>query len=185
MVKEDRRVGKTRRALQEALITLILERGYETLRVQDVLDRADVGRTTFYAHFYDLRDLLDSEFEVLQREFEAHMADHSTETSIWDLSRLVFEHAGRYQALYKAVAGKDSGRMIQANLHQYLSTQISSRLKVAHWKADPPVALDMLEHHLASTLIALLSYWLDNGLTHSAEEMAEYYQALVSGRWMP
>ena len=56
--RPDRRVGKTRRALKEALTDLILEKGYEGVTVQDVIDRADVGRSTFYAHFIDKDDLL-------------------------------------------------------------------------------------------------------------------------------
>ena len=56
--RPDRRVGKTRKALKEALTDLILEKGYEAVTVQDVIDRADVGRSTFYAHFVDKDDLL-------------------------------------------------------------------------------------------------------------------------------
>src|SRR4029079_15081989 len=56
--KPDRRVARSRRALKEALTDLILEQGYESVTVQDVMDRADVGRSTFYAHFLDKDDLL-------------------------------------------------------------------------------------------------------------------------------
>src|SRR4029079_1728498 len=56
--KADRRVARTRRALKEALTDLILEGGYESGTVQDVIARADVGRSTFYAHFLDKDDLL-------------------------------------------------------------------------------------------------------------------------------
>ena len=56
--RPDRRVARSRRALKEALTDLILEQGYESVTVQDVIDRADVGRSTFYAHFVDKDDLL-------------------------------------------------------------------------------------------------------------------------------
>ena len=56
--KPDRRIGKTRKALKEALTDLILERGYEAVTVQEVISRADVGRSTFYAHFVDKDALL-------------------------------------------------------------------------------------------------------------------------------
>ena len=55
---EDRRIARTHRLLQEALISLMGERGYDILTVQDIIDRADVGRSTFYAHFKDKEDLL-------------------------------------------------------------------------------------------------------------------------------
>lgn len=173
----DRRVKKTRKALQEALIALILEKGYEAITVQDVLERADVGRSTFYAHFYDLEDLLQSEFEILQAEFEQHLSKQAAPPSIWELSRLMFQHAESYKRLYKAVVGKESGRIINATLHQYLSRQIHESL--AHESKNEIVPLELLEHYLVSSFMALLSYWLDRNAPYSAEEMAVMYARLV------
>jgi AcrR family transcriptional regulator len=64
-VNTDRRVRRTRRALHDALLTLMTEKSYDAVTVQDIIDRADVGRSTFYSHFTDKRDLLDSGFEDL------------------------------------------------------------------------------------------------------------------------
>jgi AcrR family transcriptional regulator len=176
----DRRVLKTRQALQKALISLMIEKGYESLTVQDVLDRANVGRSTFYAHFYDLDDLLESEFEVLQAEFEQHIASHGSAMSIWELSRLVFQHAQAYKALYKAVVGKEAGQFIQAHLRRYLTEQIRIRLKTDYAdRLDELLTLDILEHYLVNNFMGLLTYWLDKDLSHSAEQMAELYEELV------
>jgi AcrR family transcriptional regulator len=62
----DRRVQRTRKLLQEALMTLILEKGYEAMTIQDIIDRANVGRATFYNHFLDKQDLLVSGFAELR-----------------------------------------------------------------------------------------------------------------------
>lgn len=56
--KTNRRVQRTRRRLREALIALVLERGWERTTVQDVCDRADVGCSTFYLHFQSKEKLL-------------------------------------------------------------------------------------------------------------------------------
>ena len=66
--RPDRRISKTRRALKKALTELILELGYEDVTVQDVIDRADVGRSTFYAHFVDKDDLLMAILAELQND---------------------------------------------------------------------------------------------------------------------
>ncbi len=68
--KEDRRVGRTRKLLEDALHDLIVEKGYEAVTVQDIIDRANVGRSTFYAHYTDKQQLLFSHFADL----EAHLA---------------------------------------------------------------------------------------------------------------
>ena len=59
----DRRVQRTRRLLQDALVATVIEKGYEAATVQDIIDRADVGRATFYAHFADKQTLLTSRLE--------------------------------------------------------------------------------------------------------------------------
>jgi len=59
----DRRIRRTRQALQGALVTLMAEKGYEAVTVQDVIDRADVGRSTFYAHYSDKSVLLQDSLE--------------------------------------------------------------------------------------------------------------------------
>ena len=63
---EDRRIQRTRALLLSALLDLIVERGYEELTVQDIVDRANVGRSTFYKHFLDKRALLLSGVDGLQ-----------------------------------------------------------------------------------------------------------------------
>src|ERR1700754_1124415 len=73
MGQDDRRVRRTRRLLREALIALVAERGYERVTVQDVLDRADVGRSTFYAHFRDKEALFASCFDDLRADLRRHL----------------------------------------------------------------------------------------------------------------
>ncbi len=63
--KPDRRIQRTRQLLHEALITLILEKGYDAITVQDILERANLGRSTFYAHYQDKEALLLSGFQEL------------------------------------------------------------------------------------------------------------------------
>jgi AcrR family transcriptional regulator len=61
--KPDGRVARTRDRLGDAMIALILEKPFDSITVQDVLDRAGVGRSTFYAHYKDKDDVLISEVD--------------------------------------------------------------------------------------------------------------------------
>jgi len=67
----DRRAARTRRALHEALISLILRKGYDAVTIQEIIDEADVGRATFYAHYRGKEDLLRGGFEILRTELKA------------------------------------------------------------------------------------------------------------------
>src|SRR5829696_7836983 len=68
----DRRVQKTRKLLQDALIELVAEKGYEAVTIQEILDKANVGRSAFYAHFQDKDQLLHTILDHLAELFEQH-----------------------------------------------------------------------------------------------------------------
>src|SRR4030081_4055369 len=63
----DRRISRSRATLQHALTSLILKKGYEAIAIQDICDEANVGRSTFYAHYTSKDDLKRSGFEPLRR----------------------------------------------------------------------------------------------------------------------
>src|SRR3954466_4722486 len=73
--KEDRRSRRTRQLLGDALVELMLEKHFESITVQDILDRADVGRSTFYAHYTDKESLLLSQIEHIIHEMEEYASD--------------------------------------------------------------------------------------------------------------
>ncbi len=115
----DRRVQRTRRALREALIALILERGWDGFSVQDVCDRADVGRSTFYTHFADKEDLVGGGFEDLRRTLRAPLATCGGEPArSFRFSRGLIEHAHEQQRLFRALIGKRSGHLVQKKFRE-------------------------------------------------------------------
>src|SRR5215218_9787371 len=90
----DRRIQRTRQLLLDALSALILEKGYEAMTVQDVIDRANIGRSTFYVHFQDKEDLLLKGVETLWSALEQHLREAvPVEENIWNVSLSMFEHA--------------------------------------------------------------------------------------------
>ncbi len=114
----DRRVQRTRRTLREALIALILERGWDGFSVQDVCDRADVGRSTFYTHFADKEDLVGGGFEDLRRGLRAQLAASGGPARPLGFSRGLIEHAHEQQRLFRALIGKRSGQLVQKKFRE-------------------------------------------------------------------
>src|SRR5258707_15719817 len=98
---EDRRIRRTRRLLRDGLLALVLEKGYDQITVQDILERADVGRATFYAHFRDKDDLLvsgaDDLRESLRQQMSAFVASHGEmPPERFDVTEMLFEHAAKH-----------------------------------------------------------------------------------------
>ena len=107
----DRRVRRTRKLLHDAFISLAIEKGYEKTTIQDILDRADVGRSTFYVHYPDKEALLTASFDEMHEQLERQLADVPA-TSPVDVAlpaALLFEHAYRNQRVYRALCGHQGG----------------------------------------------------------------------------
>ncbi|WP_063050290.1 TetR/AcrR family transcriptional regulator [Nocardia arthritidis] len=128
----DRRVRRTRALLHQALIELMIERAYDRITVRDILDRADVGRSTFYAHYRDKDDLLlRSSTDYLR----AAMAAAETDTDAPELLapvRTLFELAAGHPEVYRALLGRKSGtvslRTTRVMVAQILAERLRERL---------------------------------------------------------
>lgn len=183
--KEDRRIGRTRKLMHDALIALIVEKGYEAVTVQDILDRANVGRSTFYAHFRDKDALCLSGFEHLRTLFEQQhhallAAQQDGDAPEFNFILEIFRHVGQHHALYKAISGKQSGEMILKYLHRYLYDMliVPHRALMKNRKA-PPVPVEVTTHWIVSSLLSLMIWWLENNMPYSAEKMDEQFRRLV------
>jgi AcrR family transcriptional regulator len=179
---DDRRVKRTRRRLVDALVALVVEKGFESVTVQDILERADVGRSTFYAHYRDKHDLLIESFKGVGA-FLAHeqQAVKAVAGHALGFSLAMFEHAAEQRKLIRAMVGKQSGAIIQKQLHGMIADMMRKELE-AHVAAgaEPAIPLEITVEFAASAYIALLNWWFEQKLPYTPAEMDEIYRALVS-----
>ncbi|HEY5997864.1 MAG TPA: TetR/AcrR family transcriptional regulator [bacterium] len=185
--KEDRRIGRTRRMMREALVSLIVEKGYEKITVQDILDRADVGRSTFYSHYRDKDDLLLGSFDhlrsMLEQQQSLQAAVREGPDVGFDFVLAFFRHAGEkaHLSLYKAMVGKESGQMILKYLHRYLFDLLREPFAASlRGKRRPQVPIDVTVRWYVSSLLSLLTWWLDANVPFPAEHLAEYFRLLTA-----
>lgn len=177
---QDRRVQRTRRLLHDALLALMLEHDFEHITVQDILDRADVGRSTFYAHFYDKEDLLLSGLEEIRELFERRTGVGQGQLGEVPLSLDLFRHVRQYERTYRALAGNRAGERVLQHVHHYIAEHLRERLNQfvpADQELSPP--RDVLVGYLESTLVALLRWWLEQGSAYSPEQMSAIFRGLV------
>jgi AcrR family transcriptional regulator len=178
--RQDRRVGKSRKALKEALTDLILEKGYEGVTVQDVIDRADVGRSTFYAHYIDKDDLLMAilaDLDVPGPDSSSWRADDPAFG--WTLE--LFRHFGSGKRLFKAVASGQSGALARRETTERLETLARaelSRLKAA--RTLDAFRLEMLVRFLVGTFIGFMDWWMREENEHLPPEQVDHaFRSLV------
>ncbi|MFI7640429.1 TetR/AcrR family transcriptional regulator [Nonomuraea sp. NPDC049400] len=170
----DRRVRRTRRMVQEALVALILEKGYEAVTVTDIIDRADVGRSTFYSHFTDKQDVLLSNLDELAF---LHRAPASGSRELFAFSRPMFEHVREQERLVRALLGRRGGGPVHARGERLLADLVRDELLAAGARAS--AALDLLVVCVVGAFMGLLRAWVDGETAASPAELDAAFRAAV------
>jgi AcrR family transcriptional regulator len=178
--KPDLRVRRTRDALGTALLKLLFEKPIDDITVQDVLDRAGVGRSTFYLHFSDKDDLLLSQLEMFL-EFMSNVLSVREEKSnrVAPVEEM-FAHIGNQNKLVKVLA--DAGRLkdFYDLAEGYFAKGIELRLaESGRLKNLSQRELTARASALSGSLLSLLRWWLDRGEKESPREMDEMFHRLV------
>jgi AcrR family transcriptional regulator len=183
MMKTDRRVQRTRELLQKALIELISARGYDAITIQDIVEHANVGRTTFYLHYNSKEDLLMSCHEVIVSEFHfGPLYPLSREQLLSPDAPAGMKRAYRHledarAVLFPLFQGKDS-LLILRRLRDWIAQEIEASLRAAFDEADSTIPLDVLANYLAGAQIALVQWWMQKRQPHTSESLAQTFHRL-------
>ena len=178
--KEDARVRRTREALGDALISLMQEKPFDTITVQDVLDRAHVSRSTFYTHYSDKDDLLMSDAEDFFEAISMALSQHGDKSDRVFPVQEFFSHLSDVQPFYKALvkSGKFQENMELARGH--FARGIERRLaELPRARSLPANELQAMAFTHAGALLSLLTWWLDHGMRESPAEMDRLFHRLV------
>jgi AcrR family transcriptional regulator len=186
MDKADRRVRRTRKSLHEALISLVLEKNYDCITVQDVLDRADVGRSTFYAHFEGKDELLLSGTHDLQITLNSALQHERTSAkrheSVVAFSRAMFDHANGYRNVYHALLHTQAWPLVRQRLQEVLEELIRRECKSEIEKlkkANSDVPVDLFVHYLTASFFAVLMWWMDRRSRLTPSQIDDVFRSLV------
>ncbi|MGH2536098.1 MAG: TetR/AcrR family transcriptional regulator [Candidatus Promineifilaceae bacterium] len=171
---------RTRELLKKALIDLIRERGYAGLTVKEIAERADVGRTTFYAHYGSKDDLFMSCHEAIVCDFS------SGSLFSYPLSReellapeappgrvAAYRHLADARLLLHPIFQGRDGAHILGRMRAWSAEAIEANLRAAFDASESRVPLDVLATYLAGAQIALMQWWLSQRRPHTAEVMAQ------------
>jgi AcrR family transcriptional regulator len=179
--KPDRRVQRTRQLLRDALVSLILEKGYQKITVQDIIDRANVGRSTFYSHFRDKEDLLFSGFDELAHDLHRHM--RSPDVTADDQGHLLhslefFIHANNNKELYMAMSESGGGELLLEIGRQHMHKHIEAHLNQFP-SIGEEIPLPVITNFLAGSLLTMIIWWLEQKMPYTPTEMDDMFNALA------
>jgi len=182
--KPDQRIQRTCERLGSALLTLIQEKPIDAITVKEVLDRASVGRSTFYLHYSDKNDLLLSQLEGFLKVMSTALSLRNEVSHRVVPVEELFAHIGNQNKLYRALA--DSGRLPDFfDLAQgYFARGIEQRLRESKRLSNlgpnlPQCELAARASALAGSMLSMLRWWLDRGEKESPRAMDELFHRMV------
>lgn len=181
--KQDRRSRRSRQLIEAAFVSLLQERPYVDLTVQDILDRANIGRSTFYSHYWDKDDLLSSQTELIIDTLSQHLAaDHKNVGGAGKLPLIpvgpLFRHIQEQHQLYHALTRGPGLDLVIRTLRRSLCERVERQLRAASTPlAD--VTITVTTQAVVGTFLALLQWWLESEMPLSAEAMDDYFYQLV------
>lgn len=178
--KIDRRIQRTRQVLKQSLLQLIHEKGYDAVTIQDITDRANLGRTTFYLHYQSKDDLLlDHHAELLNMmnmgrwSREELLSEVEASGLIEFLRRFAGNH-GLYMAIIKA---KDSD-LILRGMQAQMVTNLSESLALALPDHTSRMPLVVLCNYIVGAQLALIRWWMTTRNDYEAVQIAHMIQQL-------
>jgi len=183
--KHDRRVLRTQQVLRAALLSLIQEKGFEALTVQDIIDRANVGRATFYAHFDNKEDLLVSGLDGLRLalkdlQIQAHSQAGDSEEQLFSFSHEIFEHIAEYRKAFRAMVGKPSGALVQQLLQKIVVDLVRDDIRTVRGRREHRSALaEAVVQFITGGLFGLAMLWAGGRLSLSVDEVDTLFRRLA------
>ena len=183
MTRTNRRAQRTREDLQKTLIELMGEKAYDAITIQDIADRANIGRTTFYLHFNTKDELFFSCHEAMVSKFPIAPLHPLTREELLSSEapeglKSAYQHLEDSRGmLYAIFQGKDS-LLIMRRIRDWNAQEIEANLRSVFAEADSTIPLDVLANYLAGAQIALLHWWLEKRQPHKLANLAQTFHRL-------
>lgn len=180
---EDRRIARSKRALRQALIALLEERGFDSITVNDLCDRADLNRGTFYNHFRDKENLL----AVLEDEVMADIAalqERMQRISLADMLAYrvagtplpllvdLFDYLREQSDFLHAVLGPGGDARFAPRLREAVCENLVQNILHEKYRTNPTAFVDYYVAFYASAYLGIITRWIERGTLETSEDMA-------------
>jgi AcrR family transcriptional regulator len=174
--KIDRRVKRTHKFLQQALIDLTLEQGYDNITIREITERADVGYATFFRHYADKEALLGDVLHAMKDDFRALLEPFSMVTAPERTGELIFNYVRKNCDLCRVLLHTTDTLTLLAPV-QEIGLEEAVPLLRASEQGDIPA--DLAVDHLMSALVMLIRWWLDHDMPYPPDRMGRIAAQLI------
>ncbi|MCL4251535.1 MAG: TetR/AcrR family transcriptional regulator [Anaerolineae bacterium] len=178
--KTDRRVQRTRDLLKRALMQLVYEKGYDAVTIQDIVERANLGRTTFYSHYQSKDDLILDHYAehahgFVRRRFSRD--DLLGETPSPEFERYLRSMADG-KTIYLTITRAKDADVIMRAIRRLMTDNLRESLVAALPETAPSLPVDVLTNYIVGAQLALMDWWLTSRTPYAASDMARMLHQL-------
>lgn len=182
MEKVDRRVRRSRRLLRDALFSLILEKEYPAITIKEITERADVAYITFFRHYDDIDELLMEGLGKLLAELQSRIekAAQEAQEDPQDVmeGRVIFEHVQEQSDLYTILLKSQGAHQIRKRVRDKIASLYRTTCRPLQ-EDQGIVPGDVAANHIATSILALIEWWLEHDMDYPVERMAQIYYRLI------
>ena len=175
--KNDRRSQRTRQALGDALVELMTEKGYDAISITDIIERANVGRSTFYSHYADKDELFVRQMDQVMDMLSQHVPPDRPDGNPFFPSLGLFQHIQEQWKFFKSHAWGTGIDVLTKHMQKSLSEKIEGRLVARGQTFEVPVTV--IANFLAGSFLSMLRWWMDNKMIYTPEQMDEMFCKLA------
>jgi AcrR family transcriptional regulator len=172
----DRRTARTRRALRAALIALLEHKRFEEITVQEIVETADVARSSFYLHCAGKEDLLRQGLRTLREEIRAEVERSGPNADGLAFSRPLLEHARQHRNLFPALRGR-AGEVFQAEMRAMIADLTENSLGPVRTGEAPR---EIVVQYLVGAFVGLFGWWAERNATLPPAELDRMFQRLAA-----
>jgi AcrR family transcriptional regulator len=180
--RHERRKRRTRAKLKQAALEMVLEKGYDEVTIQDIVDQADLGRGTFYVHFQDKEEVV---WSLISDALEESLAEGSRRHREGSYPPgylgflMTFEHAARNRELYRLMLGSKGSALLTKRAAQRLVEQIEGSIRAGLYSIGLDLPAEIQAQFVVGTMLHLMVWWLETPSPYGAKEMADMIYLLV------
>ena len=171
---QDRRVRRTQHLLARALIALTLEKGYEAVTIRDITERADIGYATFFRHYRDKDELLQDVLDVVLAELIDLLRPAKPDADPAAVGVLLFRYVQEQNEVIRVLLG--SHALLQRLIEVATQHAVSDHTPLP----DGDVPFEIAAHHIVTSTISLIQWWLDHQMPYPPERMGMIYHELIA-----
>ncbi len=182
----DRRQKKTRQAIFKAFSELASEKSFDKITISEIIERADIGRATFYAHF-ETKDFLLKELckELFEHVFESAIGDEHAHKHIFDCDAPdsvflhLFQHLKKNDNNILKLLSCSSNELFLRYFKTELKRLVACQMPLFEREKSPELPKDFYINHISATFVETVRFWIDTEMQESPEQMTKYFFLLL------